>query len=133
MRASSFPSRAAAAAVFGMAALGALPGLVHGSLAQPSAALAKNFGDPTRCGCGGTADPGPNAVVGNSINTAIGNVFLSETDFHGAPVTGLALTRHYNSQDTTQSAFGTGWHSAWHRALNAVSPTRSRRHARRRA
>ena len=118
MRAASIPSRAAAAVVVAIAAFGSAS-----ALAQPSPGLAKNFGDPTLCGCGGTADPGPNALAGNSINTAVGNVFLSETDFQGAPVTGLALTRHYNSRDTTQSAFGTGWLSTWHRKLDAVSST----------
>ena len=93
------------------------------SPAQPSSGLAKNLGDPTVCGCGGTADPGQNALAGNSINTAVGNVFQTEADFAGAPVTRLTLTRYYNSQDTTQSAFGAGWHSTWHRALNPVSPT----------
>ncbi len=126
--ASSVPNQVVAAVIFGMAALGTVSEAradhtVAALLAQPGSALAKNLGDPTVCGCGGTADPAQNALAGSSINTAVGNVFVTETDFTGAPVTRLALTRYYNSLDTTQSALGAGWHSIWHRALNAVSPT----------
>ncbi len=31
--------------------------------------------------------------------------------------------RYYNSQDVTESAFGIGWHSTWHRSLNPISPS----------
>jgi RHS repeat-associated protein len=67
-------------------------------------------------------DPVPNADCGEPINAAIGNTFETETDFTGAPVTGLALTRYYNSQDPSSSAFGTGWHSVWHRSLTSLPP-----------
>ena len=53
--------------------------------------------------------------------------------FPGAPVTGLALTRYYNSQDAGDSGFGTGWHSTWHRPLELISAQHGDRHARRRA
>jgi RHS repeat-associated protein len=86
---------------------------------------AKNLGGPfplyaADCSSHAT-DPTPNAFCGNPINAATGNKFQVERDFTGAPVTGLALTRYYNSQDTTSSAFGAGWHSTWHRSLNPVS------------
>jgi uncharacterized protein DUF6531 len=61
---------------------------------------------------------GPCASCGDPINAATGNSFQTESDFRGAPNTGLALTRYYNSQDTTSSAFGAAWHSTWHRSLN---------------
>jgi hypothetical protein len=64
----------------------------------------------------------PPCWAGNPINAATGNKFQLESDFRGAPGTGLALTRYYNSQDTTKSPFGTGWHSTWHRSLNPHSP-----------
>ena len=67
-------------------------------------------------------DPTFNALCGEPINAAIGNTFETETDFAGAPVTGLALTRYYNSQDPSSSAFGTGWHTVWNRALTPLPP-----------
>ena len=75
--------------------------------------IAKNLGDPGKT-C---------TKAGNPINAATGNKFQAETDLACAPATGLALTRYYNSQDTTRSAFGVGWRSAWHRSLNPVSAT----------
>ncbi|MGH7046480.1 MAG: DUF6531 domain-containing protein [Stellaceae bacterium] len=69
--------------------------------------------DANPCGCG--------AVSGDPINTATGNLFEAQTDYTAAPVTGLALTRYYNSQDVTNSAFGEGWHSTWHRSLTHTS------------
>jgi YD repeat-containing protein len=77
----------------------------------------KNLGDPCDCVAGGQVNEG----VGNPVNAATGNKFQAETDFTAAPITGLGLTRYYNSQDTTGSAFGAGWHSTWHRSLNPVS------------
>jgi YD repeat-containing protein len=74
--------------------------------------MGKNLGVP----------PCPNCRAGNPINAAAGNKFQAETDFVAAPITGLALTRYYNSQDTSSSAFGTGWHSTWHRSLNQTTP-----------
>ncbi len=75
--------------------------------------IAKNLGDPGKT-C---------TKAGNPINAATGNKFQAETDLACAPATGLALTRYYNSQDTTRSAFGIGWRSAWHRSLSPVSAT----------
>jgi len=62
----------------------------------------------TGCGCTASGEP---------VNAGTGNEFETEVDFTGAPNTGLGLTRYYNSQDTTKSAFGTGWHSTWHHGL----------------
>jgi YD repeat-containing protein len=73
--------------------------------------LGKNLGDP----------PCPNCNVANPINAATGNKFEAERDFSGAPITGLALTRYYNSQDKTGSAFGAAWHSTWHRSVAPIS------------
>jgi RHS repeat-associated protein len=68
-------------------------------------------------------------MCGNPINAATGNKFQIETDFIAAPNTGLALTRYYNSQDTTSSPFGKNWHSTWHHGLtisgNTVTVTRA--------
>jgi RHS repeat-associated protein len=83
------------------------------TMPPPPPSMGKNLGVP----------PCPNCYVGNPINAAIGNKFQAETDFVAAPITGLALTRYYNSQDTTSSAFGSGWHSTWHRSLNQISAT----------
>ena len=81
--------------------------------------IAKNLGVPGKdCGC---ADGAPNCLAGNPINAAVGNKLEIETDFAGAASTGLTLTRYYNSRDTTRSAFGVGWRSAWHRSLDPVS------------
>jgi YD repeat-containing protein len=65
----------------------------------------------------------PNCHVADPINAATGNKYQVEMDFAGAPVTGVALTRYYNSQDTTSSGFGAVWHSTWHRSLNQFSLT----------
>jgi RHS repeat-associated protein len=64
---------------------------------------------------------GCGAWCGNPIDAATGNKFQIETDFAGGPGTQLSLTRYYNSQDITSSAFGAGWHSTWHRSLNPIS------------
>lgn len=69
-------------------------------------------------GCPTSADSGvTRCMEGNPINAATGNKFQVETDFVGAPHTGLALQRYYNNQDTTASPFGAGWRSTYHRAL----------------
>jgi YD repeat-containing protein len=63
----------------------------------------------------------PNALCDNPINAATGNKIQPETDYTGAAATGIELTRYYNSQDVRSEAFGTGWHSIWHRALNPIN------------
>jgi len=60
---------------------------------------------------------GPGALCGNPINATTGNKLQVETDFIAAPQTGLTLVRYYNSQDVTDSVFGSHWRSAWHRGL----------------
>ncbi len=82
------------------------------AVASASLAAGKNLGAPP-CAC----------QAGNPINAATGNKFQAETDFTGAAVTGLAVTRYYNSLDTTSSAFGADWHSTWHRSLNPFLPS----------
>jgi len=73
-------------------------------------------------------DAAPTPHVSNPINVATGNKFQTETDIACAAHTGLNLTRYYNSQDTTASPFGKGWHSSWHHGLklngNTVTVTR---------
>lgn len=71
----------------------------------------KNNGEP----------PCPIASAGNPINTATGNKFQAETDFIAAEKTHLALRRYYNSLGTSGSAFGSHWHSTWHRGLGISS------------
>lgn len=58
----------------------------------------------------------PPTCDGNPINSATGNKFQVETDFSGVISSDLELSRTYNSQDTTATAFGANWHSTWHRS-----------------
>ena len=97
------------------------PSLLRTPTSQSSSPF--NPSVPLTIAAGGCANPTPDCSVADPINTATGNLFETETDFTGAAVTGLGLTRYYNSQDTTSSAFGAGWHSTWHRALNPISPS----------
>ncbi len=73
-----------------------------------------------------------NPLFGDPINTGTGNLYQTEVDFACAPQIGLGLTRYYNSQDTTHSAFGNNWHSTWNRVLkmagNAVTAIRADGH-----
>lgn len=69
----------------------------------------KNLGD---CSCSATS---AGTAEGNPINAGTGNKYQAETDFTGGPATGLSLTRTYNSLDAASSAFGSKWHSTWHR------------------
>ena len=64
-----------------------------------------------------SGDTTPSSLVGNPINAATGNKYETETDITCATHTGISLKRYYNSQDTTSSQFGKGWHSTWHRGL----------------
>ncbi len=77
-----------------------------------------------------TSQPIKEPCEGNPVNPGTGNKYQTEADFVGAPGTLLELKRYYNSQDGTKSAFGTGWHSTYHRALaqsssSAVTVTRA--------
>ena len=65
----------------------------------------------------------PGTAEGNPINSGTGNKFQAETDYIGGTATHLALTRYYNSQDITSSAFGADWHSMWHRGLSVAGST----------
>jgi RHS repeat-associated protein len=71
----------------------------------------------------------PTFGEGNPVNSGTGNKFQAETDFTADAHTGLSLTRYYNSQDTTSSAFGNAWHSTWHHGMtvsgNSVTVTRA--------
>jgi hypothetical protein len=71
----------------------------------------------------GGGEPNTNAMVGEPVNAAVGNVYLSETDFVGGPATYLSFTRFYNSHDLGQSGLGVGWRSNYHRALTITSST----------
>jgi RHS repeat-associated protein len=72
--------------------------------------MAKNDGD---CGCHGE---------GNPMNAATGNKFQTETDFIGAPNTGLELRRYYNSQATVPTgAFGANWGNTFQRSIIPLS------------
>ena len=76
---------------------------------------AKNLGN---CACSAT---NAGAAAGNPINAGTGNKYQTETDFIGGPATGLSLTRAYNSLDAASSAFGSKWHSTWHRGAIAAA------------
>lgn len=65
----------------------------------------------------GPKTPDTCSYAGNPINVGTGNKFDAETDFSCSGRNGPGLTRYYNSQDPTSSAFGHGWHSTWHRGL----------------
>jgi RHS repeat-associated protein len=85
------------------------------------------------CASGGGSDPTRDTSCGDPINAATGNKFQVERDFIAAPITGLELTRYYNSQVTTNSGFGPGWRGTWQRALSpsasSVVLTRADGHA----
>lgn len=66
------------------------------------------------CGDAGPATQplgdGPGPGAGNPVNVATGNKYQRETDMPALPgVLGLELVRHYNSFDTRQGPWGTGW------------------------
>lgn len=63
----------------------------------------------------------PQAFCGNPINTATGNKFQAETDFIGAPNTGLEIRRFYNSQNNAKTTLGFGWRGSWQQALTIDS------------
>jgi RHS repeat-associated protein len=72
--------------------------------------LAKNNGD---CGCN---------TAGNPVNAGTGNKYEAQTDFVGAPNTGLELRRYYNSMATVAAgAFGANWSSTFQRSISVVS------------
>lgn len=90
-----------------------------GGSSPPSLPANPNAG----CTPAGGSEPTPDTSCGDPINAATGNKFQVERDFIAAPITGLELTRYYNSQDTTSSGFGTGWRGTWQRVLDPVSST----------
>ena len=93
---------------------------VNGPSGAPSSA--KNFGGNCACPTPGPGDSSFETAApsgaGEPINSGTGNMFQAERDFTADPHTGITLTRHYNSQDTTSSSFGTAWHSNWHHGLS---------------
>lgn len=76
----------------------------------------KNLGEPD-CRAGNPAS------AGNPLNVAFANKLQVETDLEPSPLTGLGITRTYNSRDvrTTRSyRFGKGWHSGHDRAIRLM-------------
>jgi len=70
----------------------------------------------------GKADPDcPKTCDGNPINAATGNKFQVETDFVGAPHTGLEIRRFYNSQNSTETTLGIGWRSTWQQSITTTA------------
>ncbi|MEQ1560351.1 MAG: RHS repeat-associated core domain-containing protein [Methyloglobulus sp.] len=70
----------------------------------------------------GKDDPDcPKTCDGNPINAGTGNKFQIETDYVGSPHTGLEIRRYYNSQNSTETTFGTGWRSSWQHSITSVS------------
>jgi YD repeat-containing protein len=57
--------------------------------------------------------------VGNPCNPASGNKYQREPDFE-APGTGLALVRHYNSEQAADFGLGVGWSSNLHKRFELV-------------
>nr|MBF0685236.1 hypothetical protein [Pseudomonas sp.] len=84
-------------------------------LAQGASDLAcgpSKLGAP--CGTTGPATQplgdGPGLGAGNPVNVATGNKYQRESDMPALPgELGLELVRHYNSFDTRQGPWGTGW------------------------
>jgi RHS repeat-associated protein len=90
-----------------------------GTAAQVASAnnLGTSNSNPSNPCAGANNNSGPPIVTGDPVNVATGNQYESETDITCALHTGINLTRYYNSQDTTSSPFGKGWHGTWHRGL----------------
>jgi RHS repeat-associated protein len=90
----------------------------------------KNLGVPDNCSAqtaGGPGSPytsGNPLLAGNPVNVAYGNKLQVETDLAPAPLTGLGITRVYNSKDNFANKsyrFGIGWRSGHDRSLTYVS------------
>jgi RHS repeat-associated protein len=90
----------------------------------------KNLGVPDDCSAqtaGGPGSPytyGNPLLAGNPVNVAYGNKLQVETDLAPSPLTGLGITRIYNSKDNFVNKsyrFGIGWRSGHDRSLTYVS------------
>lgn len=75
----------------------------------------KNKGKPK---CGNNSG----ASVGNPCNAITGNKFQQETDYTNADPN-LTIIRSFNSLQQTNSAFGVGWTSSFHRKLDIALST----------
>lgn len=89
----------------------------------------KNLGVPQNCpaktagGNDSPNSPGNPLLAGNPVNVAYGNKLQVETDLEPLPLTGLGITRIYNSKDNRTNRsyrFGTGWRSGHDRSLTYV-------------
>uniref|UniRef100_UPI00117788EC DUF6531 domain-containing protein n=1 Tax=Crenothrix polyspora TaxID=360316 RepID=UPI00117788EC len=63
----------------------------------------------------------PKTCDGNPIDASTGNKFQTETDFVGAENTGLEMRRFYNSQNSAETAFGTGWRGTWQQSISGLA------------
>ncbi|MDH3885670.1 MAG: DUF6531 domain-containing protein, partial [Desulfobacterales bacterium] len=90
----------------------------------------KNLGVPKQCSTetvGSSSSlftSGNSLIAGNPVNVAYGNKLQEETDLAYSPVTGLGISRIYNSKDNSVNKsyrFGTGWRSGHDRSLTYVS------------
>ncbi|MGD2136899.1 MAG: RHS repeat-associated core domain-containing protein [Gammaproteobacteria bacterium] len=67
-----------------------------------------------------------NPAAGNPINVVFGNKVQVETDLDPSPLSGLGITRIYNSRDIHRGIsyrFGIGWHSSHDRSIRlSVKP-----------
>ena len=90
----------------------------------------KNLGVPRGChaktgdGASSPFTSGNPLLAGNPVNVAFGNKLQVETDLAPSPLTGLVITRIYNSKDNYVNKsyrFGTGWRSGHDRSLTYVS------------
>lgn len=72
----------------------------------------KNNGVPDQC---------PSPLCANPINVATGNKLEIETDYVGAPNTGLTVQRAYNSAGQVGSTFGSNWTSVFGQSLSGTT------------
>lgn len=86
---------------------------VDGGSNNPLSPPPKNYG-MTNTDCPKTCD-------GNPIDSSTGNKFQTETDFVGAENTGLEMHRFYNSQNSSETAFGTGWRGTWQQSISGLA------------
>jgi RHS repeat-associated protein len=87
-----------------------------GMFSDPETFDLVTFDMAKNCGCN------DNGSEGNPISAATGNKFQTETDFVGAPNTGLEFRRYYNSQSTVAPGeFGINWSSTYQRSIISLS------------
>lgn len=79
---------------------------------------------PGEGGGGGSGSSDPcNGIVGDPINTANGNKFITITDYAPANSSPLRLVRYYDSKMAVDGTFGSHWRHDYERRIETVSAT----------